>query len=140
MVQHIEELRAELNLVSFMQLEALLQNKIHVNQLWPAQVANPRVTEHMRDLLPRRQRWRDEYRLVIPTRQRLVTGIIATQIRLLGRPNGEVVRIADLVRPVTPTPGVAEITGHAGRKCLPALRTCYSTDLPSANNSVGNTP
>src|SRR5205807_9434952 len=51
MVQHIEELRAELNLVSFMQLEALLQNKIHVNQLWPAQVANPRVTEHMRDLL-----------------------------------------------------------------------------------------
>ena len=87
MVQHIEELRAELNLVSFMQLEALLQNKIHIDEIGAAQIADPRVTEDMRDLLPRRQRWCDEYRLVIPTRQRLVTGMIATEIRLQGLPN-----------------------------------------------------
>src|SRR5207249_2706339 len=138
-VQHVEELGAELDLVSFTQVEALLQNKIHADKLRAAQVSNPRVAEHVRDLLSGGQRRHNEYGLVIPTRQRLVAGIIATQTRLLGRPSRKLVRIADLVRPITPTSGVAKITGHAGRECLAALRTRYSTDLPSADNPLGNT-
>ena len=139
MVEQVEELGSELNLVSFTYLEAFLQNEIHIDKLRASQVANPRVTEHVRDLLSGGQRRCGKHGLVVPARQRLVTWN-TTEVRLFSLPNGETVRIPNLIRPITAATGIAEIAGHDGRKCLPALRARYATDLPSTNNSIGNTP
>jgi len=92
----------------------------------------------MRDPLSRNHRRRDKYCRVIPASQRLMARI-TTQTCLPSRVNGEVVRITDLVGPVTTAACVAEIAGHSGGKCLTALCAGNAADLPSANDCIGNT-
>jgi len=53
--------------------------------------------------------------------------------------NGEIVGIPDLVRSITAATGIAKISGQACRKCLATLRAGYAADLPSTNDSVGDT-
>src|SRR5947208_16464103 len=92
----------------------------------------------MRDPLARNQMRRDKYCRVVPASQRLMARI-TPQTCLPSRVDGEVVRITDLVGPVTTAACVAEIAGHSGGKCLTALCAGNAADLPSANDCIGNT-
>src|SRR5438552_18881989 len=114
MVEQVEELGSELNLVSFTYLEAFLQNEIHIDKLRASQVANPRVTEHVRDLLSGGQRRCGKHGLVVPARQRLVTWN-TTEVRLFSLPNGETVRIPKLIRKITYAYDIDVMAGTAGR-------------------------
>src|SRR5215475_157852 len=121
-----------------MDFKALLQHEIYEHELRAPQIANSRVAKRVRDLLPRIQGWGHKYRLVIPARQILATGI-TTEIRLLRLADREIVWVADLVGPVAAAPGIAQIARHARGECLPALRAGNATDLPSANDCISHT-
>src|SRR5439155_20403703 len=93
----------------------------------------------MRGPLPRDHGWNDEHRRVIPACQRMETRN-TIEIRLFSLPDREVVRVTDLVGPVTTTPRIAEIAGHARGERFAALRACNTSNLPPADDCVSNAP
>ena len=110
MIEDVEEFCAEFHLLRLPNLEVLLQDKIEIYQIGAAKISDPRVSEAVGRLLSGRERRHCECRLVIPTVQRLVSGIGAAEVGgLRCGIDGEVIGIRNLVGAVAETSGVAEI-------------------------------
>src|SRR5690348_539856 len=131
MVQQVKELRPELQLLALAYFEVLLQDEVHVKEVGPAKVPYPRVAEHVRRLLPGRQRRCNKGRRVKPARQVLMAGV-ASHGCLYVLPEREIVGISHLIGAIVEAACVAEVAGHGACHRLTGLRGNDAADFPAA--------
>src|SRR5512146_1596633 len=137
MIEKVKELRAEFQRLGLAHLKILLQDEIKVHQIRPAEIADSGIPKHVCGLLSRCEGWRNEGSLVEPAIQRLVPRIRAAEVRSLRcQVEGEVIRVGNLIGPVTEAPGVAQVSRHARRHGFATLSSCDPSELPTTEECI----